>query len=354
MSSVFGNLFKISVWGESHGAAIGVMIDGVPAGKKINLDELQTFCDRRKSGKDVYSTPRKEADKINVLSGILNGFTTGAPISVVVENQSQRSADYESLRSVPRPSHADFPASIKFSNYNDICGGGHFSGRLTLPIVIAGGIASQILLQTQQIIIKAYVNSPKNGISYKNKSIDEILLEDFGNGVNEDMLNTIATARKDGDSIGGIIECVTSKMPIGLGEPMFDSMESYISHILFSIPAVKGVEFGSGFDIAAMKGSEANDQYCIDNKQIKLLTNHNGGICGGLTNGNNLALRVAIKPTPSIAKEQNSVNLKNSENVKLTIKGRHDACIVPRAVVVIESAVAISIMEMILQYNARH
>lgn len=354
MSSVFGNLFKISVWGESHGAAIGVMIDGVPAGKKINLDELQTFCDRRKSGKDVYSTPRKEADKINVLSGVLNGFTTGAPISVVVENQSQRSADYESLRSVPRPSHADFPASIKFSNYNDICGGGHFSGRLTLPIVIAGGIASQILLQTQQIIIKAYVNSPKNGISYKNKSIDEILLEDFGNGVNEDMLNTIATARKDGDSIGGIIECVTSKMPIGLGEPMFDSMESYISHILFSIPAVKGVEFGSGFDIAAMKGSEANDQYCVDNKQIKLLTNHNGGICGGLTNGNNLALRVAIKPTPSIAKEQNSVNLTNSENVKLTIKGRHDACIVPRAVVVIESAVAISIMEMILQYNARH
>lgn len=354
MSSVFGNLFKISVWGESHGAAIGVMIDGVPAGKKINLDELQTFCDRRKSGKDVYSTPRKEADKINVLSGILNGFTTGAPISVVVENQSQRSADYESLRSVPRPSHADFPASIKFSNYNDICGGGHFSGRLTLPIVIAGGIASQILLQTQQIIIKAYVNSPKNGISYKNKSIDEILLEDFGNGVNEDMLNTIATARKDGDSIGGIIECVTSKMPIGLGEPMFDSMESYISHILFSIPAVKGVEFGSGFDIAAMKGSEANDQYCVDNKQIKLLTNHNGGICGGLTNGNNLALRVAIKPTPSISKEQNSVNLTNSENVKLTIKGRHDACIVPRAVVVIESAVAVSIMEMILQYNARH
>lgn len=354
MSSVFGNLFKISVWGESHGAAIGVMIDGVPAGNQINIDELQKFCDRRKSGKDVYSTPRKEADKINVLSGILNGFTTGAPISVLVENQSQRSADYESLRSVPRPSHADFPASIKYSDYNDICGGGHFSGRLTLPIVIAGGIAKQILLQTHQIVVKAYVNAPKNGVSYKDKSIEEILTEDFGNGVNENMLNSIAVARQEGDSIGGVIECVTSKMPIGLGEPMFDSMESIISHLLFSIPAVKGVEFGSGFDIAAMKGSEANDQYYIDDNRINVSTNHNGGVCGGLTNGSNLALRVAIKPTPSIAKEQNSVNLTNGENVKLSIKGRHDACIVPRAVVVVESAVAVSIMEMMMQYQAHH
>lgn len=354
MSSIFGNLFKISVWGESHGASIGVVIDGVPSGHRIDVTKLQVYCDRRRSGKDVYSTPRKEADIINIVSGVLNGYTTGAPISVTVENTSQRSSDYDSLRSVPRPSHADYPAGVKFSDYNDISGGGHFSGRLTLPIVIAGGIASQILNRSHGIAIKAYVSAPIDGVSYKNKNIEEILTENFGNGVNDAMLSAIAAARKDGDSLGGVIECVTSKLPVGLGEPMFDSMESIISHLIFSIPAVKGIEFGSGFDITRMKGSEANDCYCYDGNRVVALTNNNGGICGGLTNGNNLALRVAVKPTPSIAKEQDSVDLSGKENVKLSIKGRHDACIVPRAVVVVESAVAISVMEMIMQYKARH
>lgn len=354
MSSIFGNLFKISVWGESHGASIGVVIDGVPSGHHIDMTELQKYCDRRRSGKDVYSTPRKESDKVNIVSGILNGHTTGAPISVLVENSSQRSSDYDSLRNIPRPSHADYPASVKYSDYNDISGGGHFSGRLTLPIVIAGGIASQILKYTHGIAVKAYVSAPEKGVSYKNKNIEEILTEDFGNGVNDAMLGAIASARKDGDSLGGVIECVTSKLPVGLGEPMFDSMESVISHLIFSIPAVKGIEFGSGFDIAAMRGSEANDGYFYDGNIVAALSNNNGGICGGLTNGNNLALRVAVKPTPSIAKEQDTVDLSIKENVKLSIKGRHDACIVPRAVVVVESAVAISVMEMIMQYKARH
>lgn len=353
MSSMIGQLIKLSVWGESHGEAIGVVIDGIPSGKTIDLQRLQDHCDRRKSGDNAYSTPRKEADKITVLSGILNGVTTGAPISISVANTNLRSQDYASVCAVPRPSHSDYPAAIKYNNCNDIRGGGHFSGRLTLPLVIAGGIAEQILAD-KSIRVKAYISAPNNGVSYKKESIETILDMDIADkGVNAEMLAQIAAARADGDSLGGVIECVTDRLPVGLGEPMYDGMESLIAQYIFAIPAVKGLEFGSGFALADMRGSAANDEYIYDNGTVKTLSNYNGGLCGGLTNGSHLTLRLAIKPTPSISKPQNSINLTTGENVTLEIKGRHDACIAPRAVVVVESAVALAILEAMMQDNAR-
>lgn len=351
MASSFGELLKVSVWGESHGNSIGVLIDGVPSGYSIDIQKLQEYCDRRRSNGEVYATPRKESDIIELQSGIFEGYTTGSPIVFLVKNLSQISGDYKELADIPRPSHADYPAHVKYNDFNDIRGGGHFSGRLTLPLVIAGGIASQILA-CMGINAMAYISEigGVKGISYR----DGLILDTPENyGMTDDIYKRVDKVRRAGDSVGGIIECVANGLPVGLGEPIYSSMESMLSRALFGVPAVKGVEFGLGFDYANSLGSKANDSYSISNGEVKLNSNNNGGITGGLTNGAPMCFRVVVKPTPSISIEQDSISLKNMTNAKLKVRGRHDSCIVPRAVVVIESVANAVILDAILLNNAR-
>lgn len=332
MSSTFGKNIKISIWGQSHSPAIGVVIDGLKANRKIDLDKLQQFMDRRAPGKDKYSTPRKEADQVKILSGLAEGKTCGAPICAMIENTNTRSADYAAMADIPRPSHADYPAFVKHEGANDVAGGGHFSGRLTAPICIAGGIILQ-LLEKEDITVFAHIKSigGETDMEKAFKKIDE--------------------ARLMADSVGGIIECRVSGLPVGVGDPMFDGMENKISQAVFAVPAVKGIEFGNGFECAHLFGSENNDEYYMDNGKIRTKTNNHGGILGGLTSGEDIIFRVAIKPTPSIGKEQRSVSLSKKEDVSLTINGRHDPCIVPRAVACIEAACAIAIYDALLDYK---
>lgn len=326
MSSTFGKNIKISVWGQSHSTAIGVTIDGLTAGQKIDLDALEQFMQRRAPGQNKYSTPRKEADKVEFLSGLVDGVTCGSPISAMIYNTNTRSQDYESLRDIPRPSHSDYPASVRHNGLNDVAGGGHFSGRITAPICIAGGIFKQIL-QQKGITVSAEIKSI-GGETDMEKAFAKI---DF--------------ARESLDSVGGIIECTISGLPVGMGDPMFDGMENRISQAVFAIPAIKAIEFGNGFNCANLLGSENNDEYYIDNGKIRTLTNNHGGILGGLTSGEDIVFRVAVKPTPSIGKEQKSVSLSKMEDVPLNIVGRHDPCIVPRAVVCIESAALLAVYD---------
>lgn len=332
MSSTFGKNIKISVWGQSHSPAIGVTIDGLRAGQKIDLEKLQQFMDKRAPGRDKYSTPRKEADNVEFLSGLVDFTTCGAPISAVIKNTNTRSADYEKLRDVPRPAHADYPAFVRHSASNDVAGGGHFSGRLTAPICIAGGILKQ-LLEEKGITVTAKI-----------KSIG-------GETDMEKAFSVIDRARDSQDSVGGVIECTVSGLPVGVGDPMFDGMENRISQAVFAVPAIKGIEFGNGFECAKLFGSENNDEYYIEDGKVRTRTNNHGGILGGLTSGEDIVFRVAVKPTPSIGKEQNSVSLSRMENTKLNIVGRHDPCIVPRAVVCIEAAAAIAVYDAYLDYN---
>lgn len=351
MASSFGELLKVSVWGESHGNSIGVLIDGVPSGYSIDIQKLQEYCDRRRSNGEVYATPRKESDIIELQSGIFEGYTTGSPIVFLVKNLSQISGDYKELADIPRPSHADYPAHVKYNDFNDIRGGGHFSGRLTLPLVIAGGIASQILA-CMGINSMAYISEigGVKGVSYR----DGLILDTPENyGMTDDIYKRVDEVRRASDSVGGIIECVANGLPVGLGEPIYSSMESMLSRALFGVPAVKGIEFGLGFDYANALGSKANDTYSISNGEVKLNSNNNGGITGGLTNGAPMCFRVVVKPTPSISIEQDSISLKNMTNTKLKVRGRHDSCIVPRAVVVIESVANAVILDAILLNNAR-
>lgn len=351
MASSFGELLKVSVWGESHGNSIGVLIDGVPSGYSIDIQKLQEYCDRRRSNGEVYATPRKESDIIELQSGIFEGYTTGSPIVFLVKNLSQISGDYKELADIPRPSHADYPAHVKYNDFNDIRGGGHFSGRLTLPLVIAGGIASQILA-CMGINAMAYISEigGVKGVSYRDGLISA-RPENYG--MTDDIYKRVDEVRRASDSVGGIIECVTNGLPVGLGEPIYSSMESMLSRALFGVPAVKGIEFGLGFDYANALGSKANDTYSISNGEVKLNSNNNGGITGGLTNGAPMCFRVVVKPTPSISIEQDSISLKNMTNTKLKVRGRHDSCIVPRAVVVIESVANAVILDAILLNNAR-
>lgn len=357
MSSIIGNKFKISVFGESHGEAIGCVIDGIPAGIEINFDEVYKDMKRRAPGKDKTATPRLEKDIPHVLSGLINNVTTGAPLSMIIENTNTKSSDYSNLLTTPRPSHSDYPAYIKYNGYNDINGGGHFSGRLTAPIVFAGSIAKQILKQ-KGIVIGAHIKKigSISDAPLDLTNIDEKILENLSNQtfsiinpcVEEEMRQEIENCRQDADSIGGEIECAAIGIPVGIGGNMFDTVEGKLSSILFGIPAVKGVEFGIGFDFSNKKGSEANDGYTVNNGKIELLSNNNGGILGGITTGAPIVLTVVIKPTPSIGKSQNSVNLTTMENETLIINGRHDPCIVPRAVPVIEAAVAIGLLDLMI------
>lgn len=353
MSSTYGENLKLSIFGQSHGVAIGMTLDGIPAGLPVDMEKLQAFLGRRAPGQNSYSTPRREADKPEFLSGIVDGFTCGAPITAVIYNTNTRSKDYSNLKDCPRPGHADYTAQIKYKGYQDVAGGGHFSGRLTAPLCIAGGLCMQ-WLEAKGIRIAAHI-AQIYGIDDEtfdpiNPQIDSICTDfpviDQSSG--ERMKAAIAEAKKDGDSVGGIIECAVVNLPAGLGDPMFGGMESRIAQIVYGIPAVKGVEFGLGFACANKRGSENNDSFTVKSGAVTMLTNNAGGILGGITSGMPLLFRTTIKPTPSISKPQQSISLSNMENRTLEITGRHDPCIVPRAVPVVEAAAAIAVFDAFL------
>ena len=353
MSSTYGDILKLSIFGQSHGPAIGMTLDGIPAGLSVDMNALQNFLARRAPGQNAYSTPRKEADIPEFLSGIVDGYTCGAPIAALIRNTNTRSGDYSELRDCPRPGHADFTAQIKYNGYQDIAGGGHFSGRLTAPLCIAGGLCKQ-WLEANGIRISAHISQigdvADDPLDWTNPNLDTIC--NHFPVVNPDagakMQKVIDQAKEDQDSIGGIIECFITGLPAGLGGPMFGGIEGKISQIIYGIPAVKGVEFGSGFGVCNMRGSENNDPYSIVNSQVQTVTNHAGGILGGISTGMPIVFRVAVKPTPSIGKEQQSVSLTQMEEKQLSVNGRHDPCIVPRAVPVIEAAAAIAVYDAIL------
>lgn len=357
MSSSFGEKLKVSIFGESHGNGIGCVVDGLPAGEKIDLEELQKFMNRRAPGNSKYGTKRKEPDKVNFYSGILEGTITGSPIMGLIENTNQRSGDYKNLELVPRPSHADFTAYEKYKGFADMRGGGHFSGRLTGPICIAGGMAKQIL-EKRDIFIGAHIIKIGNieDEKYDSVNLPKDILQKAGSkdfpvndeAVSKEMQDYLDEIRMEEDSIGGIVEGAVIGLPIGLGNPMFDGIENNLAKIIFGIPGVKGLEFGSGFEGTMMKGSEHNDPFFIEDGKVVTTTNNNGGIIGGITNGMPIILRVAMKPTASISKKQNSVNLKTNTNEELIIKGRHDPCIAVRAVPVIEAIMALGILDLLL------
>lgn len=349
MSSVFGSNIKLSIFGESHSAAIGMTLDGIPAGERIDLDELQSFMDRRAPGHDKRSTARHEDDVPEFVSGVRigaapeqnpdgrYGITTGTPITAIIRNKDTRSQDYEQMKNIPRPGHADYPAHIKYGGNEDYRGGGHFSGRLTAPMCIAGGIILQIL-KRRGITIKAMISEIHGVEVTDDDSFDCAMAE-------------IDKAREEGDSVGGVVSCVIEGIPAGVGEPMFGGVENVISQAVFAIPAVKGIEFGRGFDAARIKGSENNDQFMIgadgSGTKIATETNNHGGILGGLTSGMPVTFRAAFKPTPSIAKPQKSINYETGEETELVIKGRHDPCVVVRAVPVVEAAAAIAVYDLL-------
>lgn len=355
MSSTYGENLKLSIFGQSHGPAIGMTLDGIPAGLPVDLDGLQSFLNRRAPGQNDWSTPRREEDRPEFLAGILDGYTCGAPIAAVIHNKNTRSGDYANLKDCPRPGHADYTAQIKYGGFQDAAGGGHFSGRLTAPLCIAGGLCKQWLTE-MGIQIGARILSIA-GSSMSDDPLDPInpQIPDFGGNfpvLNQNagqcMRQAIEDARKEGDSAGGRIECAVTGLPAGIGEPMFGGAESRIAQIVYGIPAVKGLEFGAGFSSACMRGSQCNDRYTVTEHGFQTTTNNSGGILGGITNGMPLVFRVAIKPTPSITKPQQSVSLSRAEVQALVVKGRHDPCIVPRAVPVVEAAAAIAIYDMIL------
>lgn len=318
----FGSIFRIHIFGESHGECVGVTIDGVPAGLPVNADDFTEDMERRKGGTQKGATPRKEDDIPIFKSGVFNERTTGAPVTILFENKNIRSSDYEKQRSIPRPGHADFVANKKFGGFEDYRGSGHFSGRLTACLVAGGVVAKKLL---NNIFIKA--------------SILEI-------GGETDLEKGLQKAINAKDSIGGIIECRVTGLPIGLGEPFFNSAESLLSHAVFAIPAVRGIEFGTGFAAAKMFGSQHND--AIEDKTGKTQTNHSGGIVGGLTNGNELVFRIAIKPTSSTPKEQQSINVQTNEIDSFSVKGRHDLCIALRVPVVLEAVTAIVLTDLMM------
>ena len=357
MSSVIGDKIKLSIFGESHGEAIGCVIDGLPAGIKIDMNAVYKDMQRRAPGKDKTATPRLEKDIPHILSGMLDNVTTGAPLAMVIENTNTKSGDYSNLMTVPRPGHSDYPAYVKYGGNNDIRGGGHFSGRLTAPLVFAGSVAKQILSQ-MGVTIGAHIKqigSVCDAVSNLNKT-DKSLLDTLSSSTfslidetkEQAMRDEIEKARLSLDSVGGIIECFAVGLPVGLGGNMFDTVEGKLASILFGVPAVKGVEFGIGFGFANKRASEVNDQYEIKNGRVATLSNNNGGVLGGMTDGAPLSVSVAIKPTPSIAKKQKSVNLLTMENAELEIHGRHDPCIVVRAVPVIECAVALGLLDLMM------
>ena len=359
MSSEFGNLLKISVFGQSHGKAIGVVVDGLPAGEAIDLEALNAFLARRKPGKSPLSTARKESDAPVFLSGLENGVTCGAPLCAVIENSDQHSSDYTELRDKPRPGHADYTAFVKWGGQADMRGGGHFSGRLTAPLCIAGGIARQILAR-RGVYVGAHLWSvgTERDTPFPLRPTRELfeavaakpfpVLDDHAG---ERMQALILEARQAQDSVGGVIECAAVGLPAGLGDPMFGGVENRLSAALFGIPAVKGVEFGDGFAAARAHGSENNDPFIMEGGRVAAETNHAGGILGGITSGMPIVLRTAMKPTPSIARPQRTVSLSAGADTELVIHGRHDPCIAHRAVPVVEAVTAAVLLDLLLEGN---
>ena len=360
MSSMTGNKLKLSVFGESHGVAVGCVLDGLPAGLELDFEAIHRQMARRAPGRDKTATARTEADVPQVLSGVLNGVTTGAPLAMMIQNTDAHSEDYQSLKTVPRPSHGDYPASVKYRGFNDLRGGGHGSGRLTAPLVFAGAVAGQLLAQ-KGVTVGAHILriGSVTDDSFDFNHIEKAQLmglaaSDFpvlAADCQEKMCEEIERYRLQQDSIGGMIECAAIGLPVGLGEGLFDSAESRLSQLLFSIPAVKGVQFGTGFGFAGSCASDVNDGYTVKDGRIALLSNHNGGILGGMTTGAPLVLSVAIKPTPSIGRPQPSVNMATMQNETVTVQGRHDPCIVPRAVPAVEAAVAFTLADLLLENN---
>ena len=351
MSNSIGNLFVVTSFGESHGKCVGVVIDGCPAGLAVTQEEIQKEIDKRRPTISSGGTPRVEEDKVEIISGIYNGFSTGAPICLMIANKIANSNDYDKTRYTPRPGHADFTAFVKYGGFNDFRGGGRFSGRITASFVMAGAIARK-LLEIQGIKIVAHTVEIA-GIKARQLKVDEIVQNVEQNSLRcadsqaaDEMLKKIAEAGKEGDTLGGIVEGIAMNVPVGIGEPIFGSLDSELAKAMLSIPAVKGVEFGAGFLASKMKGSENNDPFAIRNKQIETITNNAGGLLGGISTGSPIVLKVAIKPPPSIHQTQNTVNMKEMKPEQLLIGGRHDVCVVPRAVVVVEAMMSIVLCDL--------
>jgi len=354
MSNSFGKLFTITSLGESHGRCVGIIIDGCPAGLPITEEDIQREVDKRKPGVGIAATTRVEEDKVEILAGIFKGTTTGAPICLLLWNKDVDSSEYEKTRFLPRPGHADYTAFIKYGGFNDFRGGGRFSGRITASFVMAGAIAKKLLnLMGVEVLAHTVeiggIKARPKGVDEIKENIDQNPLRCADMAAVQAMSEVIEQVKAEGDSVGGIIEGIARNVPVGLGEPVFDTLDGELAKALFAIPAVKGVEFGSGFSAASRRGSENNDPFTIRNGKIVTVTNNAGGILGGISNGMPIVVRVAVKPTPSIAKTQQTVDMKRMETTTLSVKGRHDVCIVPRAVMAVESMIAVTLCDFALR-----
>ena len=354
MSSTYGEMIRLTIFGQSHSPAIGMTLEGIPAGSSIDMEKLERFLARRAPGRNAWSTPRAEADRPEFVAGLLGNVTCGVPLTAIIRNTDTRSGDYEELKKKPRPGHADLTAQYKYHGFQDHAGGGHFSGRMTAPLCIAGGICRQLLeKEGVKIMARIAVIGDVEDESAFLASVEENEFPVVSPEKGILMQQRIEQAREEGDSIGGIIECVVTGLPVGLGDPMFHGMENRIAQAVFAIPAVKGLEFGAGFAAARMRGSEHNDPFRIRDGKIVTETNHAGGILGGITDGMPICFRAAVKPTPSIAKSQQSVDLEAMKETSLEIRGRHDPCIVPRAVPCMEAAAALAVYDAFLAYKAQ-
>ncbi len=358
MSCSIGKNITFTVFGQSHSEKIGCVVDGIPAGEKIDMDELCAFMKRRAPGQNSFSTPRKEADLPSVISGMVDGVTCGAPLCAFIDNTNTRSSDYDKLKNLPRPGHADYTALIKHSGMNDPRGGGNFSGRMTAPMCFAGGVLLQIL-RRKGIEIGAHIKSVKDvydekidcvsGDMEKLKSVEAKAFPVISDEAGKKMQEAILEAKGDGDSVGGTVECVITGVPAGYGDPIFDGIENKIASVIFGIPAVRGIEFGAGFEASKMLGSEHNDPYCIEGDTVKTKTNNHGGVLGGISSGMPIVFTVSFKPTPSIAKEQTSLNINTLGQEVFSVPGRHDPCIVQRAVPVVQAAAALAVADFLLK-----
>ncbi len=360
MSSIWNNNLSVSIFGESHGPAIGVVIDKLPAGEYVNLDEVMAFLARRAPKKDKTSTQRREKDMPQIMSGLLNNKTTGTPLCAFIPNEDTHSQDYSNISKLARPGHADYTGAIRYKGFNDVRGGGHFSGRLTAPLVFAGAVCAQIL-ERRGIYTGAHISSihnindtPFNVTSVTREEIISLRKKDFpviNDKKGEQMIRDIEKAREVLDSLGGVVECCSINVPAGIGSPIFDGLENNIASLIFGIPAVKGLEFGAGFNCSKMLGSENNDEFYVDEHgHVLTKTNYHGGILGGISSGMPITLKVAFKPTPSIAQPQETIDYSSMKNDIINIKGRHDPCVVPRAVPCVEAAVNIALLSNMLNY----
>lgn len=356
MNSVYLGNITITIFGESHGKGIGAVIDGLPPGMKLDLKAIEEEMDRRKPGSSKLTTMRKEGDKVDIISGMFEGYTTGAPLCGIIFTEDTKSKDYSELKAKMRPGHSDYPGKVHYRGFNDYRGGGHFSGRLTAPLVFAGAVAKEYL-KSEGVIIGSHLKKIYNveDIGFSNEGVDDLLklrgmkIPVLDDGVGSRMEEAVLEAKKEQDSVGGDIECMALGVRAGIGSPLFNSLESRISSLMFSVPGVKAVSFGKGFNFSDLRGSVANDPYYIDDGEVKLKSNNNGGIIGGISVGSPINLKVTMKPTPSISRKQDTINIETGENTTLEIVGRHDPCIALRGVPVIEAALAIALFDAYLE-----